>query len=151
MKAIIHKLRGLIHFKKINLYKEKLRDYSQRVSFSHSIVCTILESDRIHGGHHLQMKKMVPERGQKTCSKTHNYGEMEHPRTLAIHPAHSNSLTHHCYLQGYCMQKRLRFALAFCSQIIYYLERKKQLRHLKLKWQEPFLIENQSKMKTKHL
>lgn len=58
MEAVIHLQIGIIHLKKINLWKEKLRDYnSEKVSFPHSIVYRISKPDRINGAHNLQMRE----------------------------------------------------------------------------------------------
>lgn len=64
-----HSQIGIIPLNKIKLQKEKLWDYLQKISFSRSIICRILESDRTNGGHHLQVRKWWLKEAKRSCSK----------------------------------------------------------------------------------
>lgn len=47
MAVIIHSQIGIIHSNKIKLQNEKLQHcYLQKISFSHLIICRVLEPDR---------------------------------------------------------------------------------------------------------
>ena len=161
MGDIIHLQIGIIHFKKINLWEEKWQDYySQKVSFSHSIICTTVKPDRTKGGHYLQIRKWWVWEAKRPCSKMHGSVAAEKalvrfsisPRQstaphLHRHPPHTH--THQGCLQGYRTETLLTCS-NICLRIIIYLGGwGEELWNPELKWQEPFLTENQSETKIK--
>lgn len=91
---------------------------------------------------------MVPETGKKTLIKdAHLCGGRENTRTKVPHlPGSSLSCTPEISI-GWLYTEASLICSNICSQIINHLEEKGELRNLKLKWQEPLLIENQSEMK----